>query len=75
MYDNIDLLIVNETTLISPLSAIPALRDLRPVPTPSVLLVTSKIRDIQNQRKYFVDAEVLDEHGGVLAKGRGLVYS
>lgn len=47
-------------------------RYLRPVPTPSVVLVTAKIRDIQKQRKYFVDAELVDEHGVPLAKGEGL---
>jgi thioesterase superfamily protein 4 len=47
-------------------------RYLRPVPTPSVVLVTAKIRDIQKQRKYFVDAEMVDEHGVALAKGEGL---
>lgn len=47
-------------------------RYLRPVPTPSVVLVTAKVRDIQKERKYFVDAEMLDEQGVVLAKGEGL---
>jgi len=47
-------------------------RYLRPVPTPSVVLVTAKVRDVQKERKYFVDAEMVDEHGVVLAKGEGL---
>ncbi|KEF57150.1 uncharacterized protein A1O9_07340 [Exophiala aquamarina CBS 119918] len=47
-------------------------RYLRPVPTPLVVLVTAKIRDIQKDKKYFVDAELVDENGVVLAKGEGL---
>lgn len=45
---------------------------LRPVLTPSVVLVTAKVRDVQKARKYFVDAEVMDQDGVVLAKGEGL---
>lgn len=45
---------------------------LRPVLTPSVVLVTAKVRDVQKARKYYVDAEVMDQDGVVLAKGEGL---
>jgi len=46
----------------------------KPVPTPAVLLVKGKIREIKG-RKYYADGEIVDGTGLVLAKAEGLFVS
>lgn len=45
---------------------------LKPVPLPSVVLVRAKIQDIQKDKKYFVDADMVDAEGTVLTRAKGL---
>lgn len=47
----------------------------KPVPLPSVILVKAKVRDIQKDRKYFVEAEMLDAEGRILTRADGLFIS
>lgn len=46
----------------------------KPVPTPAVILCKAKVKDIKG-RKYYVDAEIVNENGVVWAKADGLFVS
>ncbi len=46
----------------------------KPVPTPAVLLVRGKVREIKG-RKHYADGEIVDGEGRVLAKADGLFIS
>lgn len=45
---------------------------IKPVTLPAVILVRAKVRDIQKDKKYFVNAEIVDAEGTGLATAEGL---
>lgn len=48
------------------------LKFVKPIPTPSAVLLNAKINEIKNERKYYASAEIMNEKGTVLAHGQGL---